>query len=120
MTDSPQRKRDKAQAKVAKKQAKAQAKRLKKEAKARGADAPVDTNERPSAAVRFAEVVRGVLFLILSVSLIVAAVLANKGYIVKLEDVVDSLLLVWAGRVGVAVIATAFFIYGLKSLRAIR
>jgi len=126
--DDVEKKRQKALAKAAKKQAKAEKKRLKALAKAAGqATQPTlhkatveHRHDEPSAAVRFAETVRGVLFLILSVSMMIAAVLSNKGYIVKLEDIVDSLLLVWIGRVGIAVIAAAFFIYGLKSLRAIK
>jgi uncharacterized membrane protein YdbT with pleckstrin-like domain len=114
---SEDKKRAKAQAKALKKRAKAEAKAA--EAKAAAADSRT-AGDQPSRAVRFAEGVRGVLFLILAVSMVVAVFLSNQGYIVKLEEIFESLVLATVGKVVLVVIAVAFFIYGLKYLRAIR
>ena len=106
--------------KLRKAEAKAAKKRAKAEAKAAKAAPPPRRTPGPSRAVRFAEGVRGVLFLILAVSMVIAVVLSNQGYIVKLEDIFESLVLAAVGKVVLVVIAVAFFIYGLKYLRAIR
>ena len=74
----------------------------------------------PSGAVRFAEAVRGILFMIFAISLVIAIILSQSGYTITTSDVIDSLISHIAGKIVLLVIAVAFFIYGLKYLRAIK
>lgn len=134
---SPEKKSLKAAAKQAKKEAKAQVKR------AAAPDAPVEpapaakpaqTSEpaapaapsRPgpsdgaSAGVRYAEIVRGVLYLVLGASLAIALILGQRGAIISLEDIIDSLFAARAGKIVLGLIALALVIYGLKHLRFVR
>ena len=117
----PDKKAEKARAKAQKKLLKAAAKAAKK------AGGPVletvrtgPTDHQPSAALRFAETVRGILYLILAVSMVIAVILSNEGYIITLEDIFKSLVLAWVGKIVLLVVAAALFIYGLKHLRAVR
>ena len=117
----------KAAAKGAKKQAKAEQKRVKT------AEEPVRTTGEPAATghstegtggssrlVRFAEGVRGVLFLIFAVSLVIAILLPDIGQTLGMSEIISKLIGHWAGKGVLVVIAVAFFIYGLKYLRAIK
>jgi hypothetical protein len=70
--------------------------------------------------VRFAEGVKGIIYLILAVSLIFAIVLGQTGVIITLEDIIDNLILAQAGKVILAIIAVALLIYGLKNLRILK
>ncbi|NNF34009.1 MAG: DUF1206 domain-containing protein [Saprospiraceae bacterium] len=70
--------------------------------------------------VRFAEGVKGIIYLILAVSLIIAIVLGQTGVIITLEDIIDNLIIAQAGKVVLAIIAVALLIYGLKNLRVLR
>ena len=118
-----EKKRLKAEAKQTKKGAKAEVKRARAEA-ASGA-APEAERSRPavpgpSPAVRFAESVRGVLYVVLGASLVVALVLGQQGAILSLDDIIANLFAATAGKVVLAVIGLAFLIYGLKHLRLVR
>jgi len=113
---SAEKKRQKEQAKAQKKLQKAKVKAEKKAACRSGSQTPA---EGSSAAVRFAETVRGILYLILAVSLVIAIILSDEGYIITLEDIFKSLALALVGKIILLVIAAAFFIYGLKHLRAV-
>ncbi len=118
--------------KVQKTLGKAEKKRLKAQAKLeRGQSKQTETAPAPAPAkrthdskasplVHFAEGVRGVLFLILSVSLVAAIILGQQGYIITLDDIFESMVLVWAGKIVLGIIAVAFFIIGLKLLRAVK
>jgi len=117
--DKDEKKRLKAQAKLEKKLAKAHIKQAKAAAK-QGVAEQQTRADQPSTAVRFAETVRGILYLILSVSLVVAIILSNEGYIVTLEDIFKSLVVAWIGKIVLVVVAAAMFIYGLKHLRAVK
>lgn len=75
---------------------------------------------KSSRMVRFAEAVRGILFVVFGVSLVVAIVLSQTGYVVTTSDIINSLISHIAGKIVLVVIAIAFLIYGLKSLRAIK
>ena len=101
-----------------KKQLKAELKRVKKERKAEVKGGP--DRRRASPAVVFAEVARGGLYLILGVSLLAALVLGQRGVIISLDDIIESLFAARAGKVVLAVIAFAFVIYGLKHVRIVR
>jgi hypothetical protein len=111
-------------AEAEKKRLKAEAKRAKKRAKAevktqtRAQAAPSEPG--PSPAVRFAEAVRGVLYVVIGASLAVALILGQRGMIVSLDDIIGSLFAATAGKVVLAAIALALLIYGLKHLRLVR
>jgi hypothetical protein len=109
MGDS-EKKRIKAEVKKAKKQARS-------DLEAGPAEAPASG---PSPGVRFAESVRGVLYLVLGASLVVALVLGQQGAIISLDDIIGSLFAATAGKVVLAVLALALTIYGLKHLRLVR
>jgi hypothetical protein len=103
--------------KALKKLSKASVKRRKKELKALKKSSGAG---RRSPAVAFAESVRGIIYLILGVSLVVSLILSQEGYIITLEDIVGSLFFAGLGKIILAVVALAFVIYGLKHLGAIR
>ena len=107
----------KAQAKAEKKLAKLKVKTAKKKPFDQGDGEKPD---KTSVVVRWAEAVRGLLYLILAVSMIVAIILSNKGYIIKFEDIFDSLIAGYIGKAILGFIAAAFFIVGLKHLRAVK
>jgi hypothetical protein len=104
------KKDDKARAKREKKVAKAESKVQKKEAAPGG----------PSPAVRYAEFVRGCLYVLMGASLIVALALGQRGAIISLDDVIDSLFAASAGKVVLVLIGLALLLYGFKYLRLIR
>ena len=108
------KKRQKTEAKLAKKQAKAELKR--EQAGASSPDAPAS----PSPAVRYAESVRGILYVVMGASLVGALILGQRGVIVSLDDLVDSLFAARTGKVLLTLIAIALLIYGLKHLRLVR
>jgi uncharacterized membrane protein YdbT with pleckstrin-like domain len=118
-----EKKRLKAEAKEAKKRARAEVKRAKSEV-ASGAAPEAKRSQPagpgPSPAVRFAESVRGVLYVVLGASLAVALVLGQQGAILSLDDIIANLFAATAGKVVLAVIALAILIYGLKHLRLVR
>ena len=74
----------------------------------------------PSLFVRFAESTKGVLYIILAVSIVVAVFMGQSGLIVTLEDIIDNLILAKLGKALIIVIAVALFIYGLKNLRIMK
>ncbi len=58
--------------------------------------------------------------MVLGASLVVALILGQKGAIISLDDIVNSLFAAWTGKVILALIALALLIYGLKHLRVVR
>ncbi|MHC4107092.1 MAG: hypothetical protein ACYSTY_03300 [Planctomycetota bacterium] len=88
---NPIKKRLKAEAKKAKKLAKAEVKAAaaKQAAEAAsGGPAPAGpAAQPPSPGVRFAEWVRGILYVLLGASLIVALMLGQRGAIISLDDI---------------------------------
>jgi len=118
--------------KAEKKRLKAEAKRQKKLAKAQSTQIRIPQDgkselsekspsaESPSPAVRFAESVRGILYIIFAASLLAALILGQKNIIISLDDIVQHMLLANLGKVILAVIALALFIYGLKHLRLVK
>jgi hypothetical protein len=106
-----------------KKRLKADAKLEKKRAKAAlkaGAQPGPPAAAGPSPGVRFAESIRGILYLVLGASLVVALILGQQGVILSLNDIIDSLFAAAAGKVILSLIALALVIYGLKRLRLVR
>ena len=109
------KKQRKAEAKLAKKRAKAEIKAAKT-----GTGSASSSGVTPSHAVRYAESVRGILYVILGASLVVSLVLGQRGAIVSLDDLIDSIFAVTAGKIVLALVALAFVIYGLKHLRLVK
>jgi hypothetical protein len=139
--EKDEKKRLKAQAKTEKKQAKAHLKQAEEQlntqpvsiskptdpspappAKTDSEPAPQPTPpmSKPSPAVRFAEAVRGVIYLIFAVSLILAVILREKGMLVSLDKIIENLIIIRIGQVVLVVIALSLFIYGLKPLRLVK
>ena len=116
--DDTEKKKLKSAAKLLKKQAKAQTKA--KSSPTSGQQVVSEKQTPPSGAIRFAEAVRGILFMIFAVSLIIAVILSQSGYIITTSDIINTLIGHITGKIILSVISAAFFIYGLKSLRAIK
>jgi hypothetical protein len=117
--DDAEKKRLKAEVKQEKKREKAAVKGASRES------APLASEEEPqppgpSPAVRFAESIRGLLYVVLGASLVVALILGQQGAIVSLDDIIKNLFAATAGKVVLSLIALAFLIYGLKHLRLVR
>ncbi len=107
--------------KTEKKQIKANVKAMKKAAKSSQEKVVIESKSNvPSSAVRFAESVKGIIYLILSISLFVAIILGQRGMIITLDDIIGSLILATTGKVILIVIAAALLIYGLKQLRLVK
>ena len=81
-----------------------------------GAATPTDS----SPAVRYAELVRGCLYVLTGASLIVAIALGQRGIILSLDDIIENLFAAWSGKIVLALIGLALFLYGFKHLRLIR
>ncbi len=109
-----------------KKLEKLQLKREKKKAKLSAkADKPsssttADAAPATSSAVRYAEAVRGCLYVLSGASLIVAIALGQRGAMLSLDDIIENLFAASAGKVVLALIGLALLLYGLKHLRLIR
>jgi hypothetical protein len=104
-----------------KKHDKAQTKRVKKEAKAEIKAGKKNAPRRhTSPAIRYAEFVRGILYALLGASLVISLVLGERGVIISLDELIDSLFAAWTGKVILALIGLGLLIYGLKHLRLIR
>jgi len=112
-----QKKSLKAASKIAKKAAKAHQKSAQDTPPAAS---PSKHQPPPGRAVRFAETVRGILFLVFAVSLAIALLTPDLGQILGLGEIINRLIGHWGGKIVLAIIAAAFFIYGLKYLHAIK
>lgn len=111
----------KAQNKLEKKRAKAEIKRAKRGITPAGDPAAAPSAPAgPSPAVRYAEAVRGALYVVTGGSLLVALVLGQRGAIVSFDDLVESLFVARAGKVVLGLVGVALLIYGMKHLRIVR
>ncbi len=122
-----EKKKQKAQAKALKKKLKYEQKLAKKRSKAgedeTSANKTSQTTQddtksaRISPVLRFAEFVRGILYLIFSVSLVVAILSSGQIRTLTTSEIVRICIGTVAGKVVLLVIASALFIYGLKYLK---
>lgn len=71
-------------------------------------------------AVNFAESIKGIIYVILAVSLIISIVLGEKGLVITLDDIIENLFLARAGKFLLIIIAVALLIYGLKNLHLLK
>ncbi len=124
-----EKKQRKTLAKIEKKKLENEAKRIKAEAKLVKkrieAGLPQDGSApapppRASVGVRYANTVRGVLYLVLGISLIGALVLGQQNLVVSLDDIVRNLFVATAGKIVLGLISVALVIYGLKKLGVVR
>jgi hypothetical protein len=107
--------------KADKKRIKAEYKLRKKELKAGSKGGVIRSKPaRTSGFVRFAEGVRGIIYIILGVSLALAIILGQTGVIITLDDIVRNLFVAIAGKVVLGIIAIALVIYGFKNLRIMK
>jgi hypothetical protein len=111
---------EKYQKKLKKQQYKIEKKKRKAALKAALSESHADAMSTSSLYVRFAESIKGILYIILAISIIVAVVLGESGLILTLEDIIDSLIIANLGKVLISIIALALFIYGLKNLRIMK
>jgi small neutral amino acid transporter SnatA (MarC family) len=79
-----------------------------------------DQTTPPSLSVRFAESIRGILYIILALSIITAVIMEQSGMILTIEDIIGSLIIARLGKVLILIISVALFIYGLKNLRLLK
>ncbi|MFH1546638.1 MAG: hypothetical protein ABIE14_04635 [Patescibacteria group bacterium] len=123
-SDKAEKKRLKTQIKLAKAQAKlAESKQAGPQPSPRVEISPrteISEEDKASPALRFAEAVRGILYLIGSASLILAVMLQERGVWLTLDEIVESLMVIRIGQFALIVIALALFIYGLKHIRLVR
>jgi hypothetical protein len=113
------KKQTKAQAKADKKRAKAQVKRD-KTFLSNGEGSRKSVIEKPSPMIHFAEIIKGIIYLVFALSLFVAVLLGQRGVIITLDDIIDSFLLASLGKFALIIIALGFLIYGLKNLRLVK
>jgi len=76
--------------------------------------------EKSSLPVRYSEYIKGVIYIVLSFSMILAILLGQKGIIITLDDIIDNLMIVYAGKIILLFVALGLFIYGLKTMKLIR
>ena len=81
---------------------------------------PRDSSSPPSFYVRFAESIKGILYIILALSILASVIMGQSGLILTLEDIIDSLIIARLGKALILIIAVALFIYGLKNLRIMK
>ena len=101
-------------------QKKLQKQQYKLEKKKQKSEHDSGSSSSPSLYVRFAESTKGVLYIILAISIVAAVIMGQSGVIVTLEDIIDNLIIARLGKVLIIVIAVALFIYGLKNLRILK
>ena len=115
------KKRQKEKIKLQKKQLKAQTKAVKSKSMGESELDQYNIDKAESSnMVKVAQAFRGLIYMVLAVSIVVAVILSNKGYIITFEDIFETLAVIRIGKVILFLFAASFFILGLKHLRAIR
>ena len=114
------KKKQKAEAKLAKKMAKAEVEITKAQTESPKTIVESPEIESPSVGVRFAETVKGILYVILAVSLVIALILGEGDVVITLEDIINNLIVATIGKVLLALLALALLLYGLKQIRLIK
>lgn len=115
MRHEADKKRAKADAKIAKKRLEAG---LPPESPR--SEASAKSEPKASRPARFADAVRGGLYLLLGASLLVALFLGQRDAVLSLDDLIEGLFLATAGKIVLAVIGVALAIYGLRKLGLLR
>lgn len=125
--DKAEKKRIKAEQKAAKKTAKAAEKTAGSAAieppaaqPSAGIGEDAREKEKASVGVRIADAVKGLIYLVFATTLLAAVLLGETGLIVTLDDIIGNLFAAIAGKVVIAFIALALFVYGLKNLKIVK
>ena len=114
------KKKRKEELKLLKKREKQKLKDLKKGKSTNVESISGKAEHKSSKLLLFAELIKGLLYLILSVSLIFSIILGEKGVIITLNDIIDNLFFATTGKIVLIIIAIGLFIYGLKQLKLIK
>jgi len=101
-----------------KKRIKADQKLNKKKIKANASKPAADVSK--SAIVKFAESIRGIIYIITGVSIAVVIILGQSGAFITMNDIIENLMLATIGKFVLVIIAGALIIYGLKNIRIIK
>lgn len=97
-----------------KKRNKAEQKLQKKKIKASSSEAETLASKSPL--VKFAESIRGIIYLITGISIAVVLILGQSGALITMNDIVENLMLATIGKFLLIIIAGALIIYGFKNL----
>lgn len=111
--DKSEKKKEKYKYKIAKKEAKRKKKELKK-------NAVIQNDRKHSKLILFAELIKGIIYLILSISLIVSLILGEKGVIITLDDIINNLFFANTGKIILFIVALGLLFYGLKQLKILK
>ena len=101
-----------------KKQLKTEQELRKKEIKASAQKS--SSEERKSSLVKFAEGIRGGIYIVSGVSLAIVIILGQSGAFITMNDIIENLMLATLGKFILIIIAFALIIYGLKNLRFLK
>ncbi len=113
--------KSKAIKKEEKKRLKAELKLRKKEVKASSVSGNSnDSHEKKSHLVKFAESIRGIIYIITGASLMIVIILGQSGAFITMNDIVENLMLATIGKFVLIIIAFALIIYGFKNLRFLK
>jgi len=66
--------------------------------------------------VKFAESIRGIIYLITGISIAIVLILGQSGALITMNDIVENLMLATIGKFILIIIAGALIIYGFKNL----
>jgi hypothetical protein len=70
--------------------------------------------------VKFAESIRGIIYILTGASLAVVIILGQSGAFITMNDIVENLMLATIGKFVLVIIAGALIIYGFKNLRILK
>ncbi|PLX00947.1 MAG: hypothetical protein C0591_00250 [Marinilabiliales bacterium] len=70
--------------------------------------------------VKFAESIRGIIYIITGASLAAVIILGQSGAFITMNDIVENLMLATIGKFVLILIAGALIIYGFKNLRILK
>lgn len=85
------------------------------------ASAPKSSSgERKSSLVKFAEGIRGGIYIVSGISLAIVIILGQSGAFITMNDIIGNMMLATLGKFILIIIAFALIIYGLKNLRFLK
>jgi hypothetical protein len=70
--------------------------------------------------VKFAESIRGIIYIITGVSIAIVLILGQTGAFITMSDIIENLMLATIGKFVLVVIAGALIIYGLKNIQVLK
>ena len=101
-----------------KKRIKAEQKLQKKTIKAEASNTEASSSK--SGLVKFAESIRGIIYIITGASIAVVLILGQTGAFITMSDIIENLMLATIGKFVLVVIAGALIIYGLKNIQLLK